>query len=200
MCEPITALLVGTAANVAAGTAATAGLIGSAGAVSAGFTAAMTAASAAGTIFSQKQAADAQTAANQRQYENTMAARSANLNQTNLMQQQEREAAMQKLEQNNMAADAARSTASVAAGENGISGLSVDALMADLGSKQNRFGSAVETNYDNATMAIANQRDNVGFNANSQINSLKTPAMPDYFSAGLRIGNAAVDYTNRKNK
>jgi hypothetical protein len=148
-------------------------------------------ASTAATVAAQAQAARAQTAANQRQYENTMRARAANLNQTNLMQQQEREAGSQKLEENNMAARAARSTATVAAGENGISGLSVDALMADLGTKQNRFNSSVVTNYDNASMAIANQRENIDINAASQINSLKTPAMPDYFGAALRIGNAA---------
>lgn len=148
-------------------------------------------ASTVASVSAQSQAASAQTAANQRQYENTMRARAANLNQTNLMQQQEREAGSQKLEQNNLAARAAESTATVSAGENGISGLSVDALMSDLGTKQNRFNSSVVTNYDNSSMAIANQRENVDINAASQINSLKTPAMPDYFGAALRIGNAA---------
>lgn len=148
-------------------------------------------ASTVATVSAQSQAADAQSAANQRQYENTMRARAANLNQTNLMQQQEREAGSQQLQQNDMAARAAKSTATVSAGENGISGLSVDALMADLGSRQNRFNSSVVTNYDNSSMAIANQRENVDINAASQINSLKTPAMPDYFGAALRIGNAA---------
>ncbi len=148
-------------------------------------------ASTVASVSAQSQAADAQSAANQRQYDNTMRARAANLNQTNLMQQQEREAGVQQLEQNNMAARAARSTATVSAGESGISGLSVDALMSDLGTKQNRFNSSVVTNYDNSAMAIANQRENVDINAASQINSLKTPAMPDYFGAALRIGNAA---------
>jgi len=148
-------------------------------------------ASTVASVSAQSQAADAQSAANQRQYENTMRARAANLNQTNLMQQQEREAGSQQLEQNNMAARAAKSTATVSAGESGISGLSVDALLADLGTKQNRFNSSVVTNYDNSSMAIANQRENVDINAASQINSLKTPAMPDYFGAALRIGNAA---------
>jgi len=155
-------------------------------------------ASTVASVSAQSQAADAQSAANQRQYENTMRARAANLNQTNLMQQQEREAGSQQLEQNNMAARAARSTATVSAGENGISGLSVDALMSDLGTKQNRFNSSVVTNYDNSSMAIANQRENVDINAASQINSLKTPAMPDYFGAALRIGNAVYNGYNNK--
>lgn len=148
-------------------------------------------ASTASSVYGQQQAANAQSAANQRQYDNTMRARAANINQTNLMQQQEREASSQKLDENNRAARAAQSTAAVAAGENGISGLSVDALMADLGTSQNRYNSSVYTNYDNSSMAIANQRENVDINAASQINSLKTPAMPDYFGAALRIGTAA---------
>lgn len=119
-----------------------------------------------------------------------MQARAANLNQTNLMQQQEREASMQKLEENSLKATAARSTARVSAGEAGISGLSVDALIADIGNKQNRYDSSIMTNYDRANAAIDNQRINVQTNAANQINNLKTPAAPDYFSAALRIGNA----------
>jgi hypothetical protein len=187
MCIP---LLVGAAAT--ASTAATAGLIGSGGAVSSGFLSALTVASTAGSLVAQQNAAKAQTDANRRQYENTLTARAANLNQTNLMQQQERESGSQQLEQNNMAARAARSTATVSSGESGISGLSVDALMADLGTKQNRFNSSVVTNYDNSSMAIANQRQNIDLNAASQINSLKTPDRPDYLGAALRIGNASA--------
>lgn len=147
-------------------------------------------ASAVVSVVGQMQAQQAQEQANQRQYEATMQARAANLNQTNLMQQQEREASMQKLEENNLKATAARSTARVSSGEAGISGLSVDALLADINTKQNRFDSAVQTNYDRAGTAIDSQRINIQTNAANQINQLKTPAMPDYFSAALRIGNA----------
>ena len=153
-------------------------------------------ASAVGSVVAQQQAADAQTASNQRQYQNIMQARAANINQTNLAQQQEREGAMQKLEQNDLAARAAQSTARVSSGESGVSGLSVDSLLADIGNKSNRFQTSVDTNYDRASTAIALQRENVNTNAASQINSLKTPAMPDYFTAGLRIGNAAYRYQN----
>lgn len=154
----------------------------------------LTIASTAATVEGQRQAAKAQEQTNQRQYENAMQARAANINQTNLMQQQEREGAMQKLEENNLAARAAQSTANVSAGESGISGLSVDSLMADLGTRQNRFNSSVETNYDRTAESIALQRENVNINAASQINQLKTPATPDYFGAALRIGTAAYDY------
>lgn len=153
----------------------------------------------AAQLNAQRQAAKAQEQANQRQYENTMQARAANINQTNLMQQQEREGAMQKLEENNMAARAAQATANVSAGESGISGLSVDSLMADIGTKQNRFNTSVDTNYDRSSQAIALQRDNININAASQINQLKTPAAPDYVGAALRIGTAMYDYNKATN-
>lgn len=155
------------------------------------------AASTVATVNAQQEAAKAQEQANRRQYENTMRAMAANVNQTNAEHMQQREASMQKLEENNLAATAAKATAQTSAGESGISGLSVDALMADLGTKQNRFDSSVTTNYQNAEMAINNQRENIGINAASQINQLKTPAMPDYFGAALRIGDAA--YRGSKN-
>lgn len=156
-------------------------------------------ASAAGSVVAQSQAADAQSASNQRQYDNTMRAYRENVNQTNLMQQQEREGSLMKVEDNNMKARAAASTASVAAGENGISGLSVDALMGDISFDQNRFNSSVQTNFDRAQGAISNQRENVYSNAASQINGLQTPASPDYLGAGLRIAQAGYDFKKRTN-
>jgi MarR-like DNA-binding transcriptional regulator SgrR of sgrS sRNA len=155
--------------------------------------AALTVASSVASLVAQQQAADAQSAANQRQYENSMRAMAANVNQTNAMHMQQREGAMQKLEENNLSKRAAEATATVSAGENGVSGLSVDALMGDLSSKSGRFTNAVTTNYENAEMAINNQRENIGINAASQINQLKTPAMPDYFSAALKIGQAGKE-------
>lgn len=148
-------------------------------------------ASTVASVNAQQQAASAQERTNQRQYDNTLKAMAANVNQTNAEHMQQREASMQKLEENNMSARAAAATATTAAGESGVSGLSVDALMSDIGVKQNRFNSSVDTNYQNIEAAINNQRENIGINAASQVNQLKTPAMPDYFTAGLRIGDAA---------
>ncbi len=169
-------------------------------AIPAGLMAGLQIASAVGTVVAQQQAADAQAQANQRQYDNIMQARAANLNQTNLMQQQEREAAMQRIEENNLKGTAARATARVSAGEAGVSGLSVDALLADIGTRQERFNTSVGTNYDRASQAIAIQRENVDTNAASQINQLKTPAMPDYFGAALRIGQAGYNLQNPTNR
>jgi hypothetical protein len=153
-------------------------------------------ASTTASVIAQQQAADAQEASNWRQYQASMAARAANLNQTNLEASQEREGAMQRLEENNLKAREATSTARVAAGEAGVSGLSVDALLADLGTKQNRYNSSVSSNYDRSLGAIRSQRENINISATNQINSLKAPQQPDYLGAALRIGTAAYDYQN----
>ena len=151
-------------------------------------------ASTVASVNAQQEAASAQARSNQRQYENSLKAMAANVNQTNAEHMQQREASIQKLEENNMSARAAKATATTAAGESGISGLSVDALLSDLSGKQGRYTSSVTTNYENAEMAINNQRENIGINAASQINSLKTPQAPDYLGAALRIGNTAYDW------
>lgn len=157
-------------------------------------------ASAVGGVYAQQQQADAQAATNQRQYENTMQAYKENVNQTNLMQQQERENALQAVEANGIKARAAESTAMVAAGENGINGLSVDALIGDINNKQGRYDSSVQTNFDRAESAIQAQRNNVYANAASQINSLQTPAAPDYLGAGLKIATAGYNYNKAGGK
>ena len=147
-------------------------------------------------VYGQQQQAKAQKAYNDQQAKNTMEAYKANLEQTNLMQSQEHAAATQKVNENNRAAEAAKATALVSAGESGISGLSVDALLANLSGEQARYNESVNQNYENASMAIDNQRTNAQVNAASQINSLKTPQSPDYLGAALRIGQAAYDYKN----
>ena len=151
-------------------------------------------------VYGQQQEAKAQQAYNEQQAKNTMAAYRANLEQTNLMQSQEHAAATQKVNENNRAAEAAKATARVSAGESGISGLSVDALLANLSGDQARYNESVNQNYENASMAIDNQRTNAQVNAASQINSLKTPKSPDYLGAALKIGQAVYDYKNPKVK
>ena len=147
-------------------------------------------------VYGQQQQAKAQNAYNNQQAKNTMEAYRANLAQTNLMQSQEHAAATQKINENNRAAEAAKAKALVSAGESGISGLSVDTLLADLSGDQARYNESVNQNYQNASMAIDNQRTNAQVNAASQINSLKTPQSPDYLGAALRIGQATYDYNN----
>jgi hypothetical protein len=154
----------------------------------------ITAVTSALSINSQQQQVRYANRQNEQQYKNAIAARDANVNQTNLEMVQEREGAMQKLEQNDLKADAARATAVTSAGENGVSGLSVGALLDDLSMTQNRYDTAVTTNYDRSMVAIENQRQNANINAANVIAGMKSPGAPDYATAGLRIGNAYADY------
>lgn len=154
---------------------------------------ALTVASTVASVTAQQQQADYQEQVNRRQYDNIMQARAANINQTNLAHMQEREAASQKIEQNNLNARAAEAKAVTAAGESGVGGISVGALLDDLSMRQGRYTSSVVTNYQNAEGALNNQRENIQANAASAINGLKTPAAPDYLGAGLRVANRLED-------
>lgn len=155
-----------------------------------------TAAATVVSVQSQQQQVKVQEETNQKQYDASMKAMAANVNQTNLEHMQQREGGIQKLEENNLNARSADATAQVAAGENGVSGLSVDALLSDLSGKSGRYTSSVVTNYDNAEMALNNQRENIGIQAANSINGLKTPMAPDYAGAALRIGQSYYDYKN----
>lgn len=155
-------------------------------------------ASTVASTAAQAQAARVQSAMNQRQAQNAIRAANANYAQVNLEGLQQAEATQQKLSQNNLAATAAASTARTEAGERGVSGLSVDALLAEIGSNQNRYETSVRTNYDRATGALDNQRENIYASAQSTINGLKAPPMPDYLGAGLRIGGAINEYNRKK--
>lgn len=174
---------------------------------------ALTAASTAATVYSQQQAADAQAATNQRQYENQMAAYNANVAQSNmdlanlnrLKTQEAEDASAKKISAN---ADARRdmAKATVAAGESGISGLSVDALLAELGGKAGNANTNIETNYLRRDNALEMDRSNIYTTKTnnwaqtaSAINSLKTPTQPDYIGAGLRIAGAGVTYQTSMN-
>lgn len=161
---------------------------------------AITAASAAATVYSQQQQADAQKAMNSRQTTNITAASAANQNQVNVQEQQQREQAYQKKNENNIIAREAMARGQVAAGESGVSGLSVGYLLADLAGKRDRFNTSVDTNYQYAFMNSENQRSNIGFDAQSAINGLKQPTMPDYIGSGLRIAQAGVDYKTSMNR
>lgn len=174
---------------------------------------ALTAASTAATIYSQQQAADAQAATNQRQYENQMTAYKANLLQSNMdlanldrLKQQEAEDLSAKKIANNADARRDMAKATVAAGESGISGLSVDSLLAELGGRAGTANTSAEVNYLRKDSALEQDRANIYTSKTnnwaqtaSAINSLKTPTQPDYIGAGLRIAGAGVQYQSSMN-
>ena len=151
-------------------------------------------ASALSGVVSQRQQAKAQAEANRQQYNNAVSARNANIAKTDAMALQEKEAAGQKINENNKKAMQAMSTAAATAGENGISGLSVSALLRSLAGERDDYNQSVRTNYDRSMVAINNQRDNATIDANNIIASLPAVKQPDYLGAALKIGSAVTSY------
>lgn len=151
-------------------------------------------ASAVGGLIAQQQVANAQEKANTQNYNNQMTAyryNQANINATKV--QEAENLAAKKMEINSEVAKK-QATATVAAGEAGVSGLSVDAFLADIAGEGGRATTNAEVNYLRGDRAIEADRMNSWSNAASNIGSLKTPQTPDFFGAALRIGDAAYKY------
>jgi hypothetical protein len=154
----------------------------------------ITAASAASSVYAQNQTAKAQTKANQQTYDSQIQAYNTNIANANLMKSQESDNLAVTKMTNNAKALRDESKATVAAGEAGISGLSVGGLLAELRGSAGSANMAAETNYLRRDSAIEQDRQNAWAGTANAINSLKTPQQPDYIGAGLKIAQAGVDY------
>lgn len=154
----------------------------------------ITAASAASSVYAQDQAAKAQNKANQQTYDSQIIAYNSNIANANLMKTQEADnLSAQKIE-NNAKANRDVAKATVAAGESGVSGLSVGGLLAELRGAAGEANTNAEVNYLRRDRAIEMDRQNAWAGTATAINSLKTPQQPDYIGAGLKIAQAGVDY------
>lgn len=160
---------------------------------------AVSAASTAASVYSQQQAANAHSKANQQAYDSQMIAYNANIANANLMKTQEAENLSQKKIANNAQARRDMAKGTVSAGESGVGGVSVDALLAELGGAAGQANASAEQNYLRRDRAIEMDRMNAWAGTASAINSLKTPQEPDYIGAGLRIAEAGIGYQNRMN-
>lgn len=158
---------------------------------------ALTAASTYSQVQAQQKAADSQAAYNQQQTENINYSRRANLANIEVQRQQNLADAREQVNRNTMAGRSAAATATVAAGEAGVSGTSVDALLRELQGRAAWDNMTAETNYLRQDTALNAQRENVIINSNSQLNSLTTPASPDYLGAAARFGQSGLNiYSN----
>ena len=101
-------------------------------------------------------------------------------------QQQEMIARAQRIQEANRKAMEARATARVSAGESGVSGLSVDALMGDLTRKEAEytFSEQRQAEMTDVNRQIQLQESGIGFNRNMlRIN--KPIEQPDYLGSAL---------------
>lgn len=153
-------------------------------------------ASSAASVYSQQQAQSAQERSNQRQYENQMMAMRYNQANSNFTRVQENENLATQKVTNDAAARRATATAATRAGEGGVAGLSVDALLADINARAGMDNTTAEVNYLRRDRAIQADAYNNWANTASAINKLETPKAPDYLGAALKIGGAVQTYKN----
>jgi len=151
---------------------------------------AMAAASGGASLAAAKGNADAQTEANEIAAENALIARDSNYDQLNLLAAQEKAAAEQQINQNQEELLKATATAETAAGESGVSGLSVDALLADMYGKSAQFEDNVTQNLENKEQQIGFELENAGRGYQSTINNLPTVQQPDYLGTALSTGSS----------
>jgi hypothetical protein len=146
------------------------------------------------SLAQQEAAADSQTKSNNQQRENAIKARNENLAQIEVQKQQATTQAGQKTFENNLQAQKALATTTVAAGERGVSGLSVDSLLSEIDGNRGRYNTSVEANLKDNVTGFDLQRENVSTGANNAVSQLKTPQAPDYLGAALKIGGAYMNY------
>ncbi len=156
-------------------------------------TMAMATASTAAQYSQAQDAANATNDQNARQYDNTLSAMRDNQASLSQQNQQEFAAAQQKAEDNSNRTRTADATARVAAGENGISGNSVDALFREISGGGARNQSSIYENYLTTNSQIANQGKSMSNNVTSQVNGLTNVAGPSALIAGLNIGSAGMN-------
>jgi len=146
----------------------------------------MAVAQTAMTISGQKQAASAQAAA---QANASKAERQRYLHEVSSMriqQGQEQVAAAQRLQESSKKAMEARATAKVSAGESGVAGLSVDALINDLTREeaQYNFNTQEQLEMSDVNRTLQLRDAGLGF-TNNMLRINKPIEQPNYLGAAL---------------
>lgn len=148
---------------------------------------ALSAASTVAGFMGQQQQYEAQQQyyKNNREAANKAAVNTYASNQNRALQ--ERAAASQQLQQLNTDAMRGRATAEVAAGEAGVTGLSVDALVADYYGQQGRYERTLDNNYQMNADYLRGEMDATQAQAEGRINSVQQGQKPSFADAAIRI-------------
>ncbi|RVB05688.1 hypothetical protein [Mesorhizobium sp. M7A.F.Ca.CA.004.02.1.1] len=116
-------------------------------------------------------------------------------------QLQDDAASGQELQKLNIEGMKGRATASVAAGEAGVTGLSVDGLIADYYGQQGRYERTLSNNAQMNASALRGEMDSTRATAEGRINSVDQGQKPSFADAAIRILGAGVDaYSTYKSK
>lgn len=153
--------------------------------------------------------AESAAAAQQNAYYRDNAARANKAAQEQMFQTQQRmlqeqEAGADEKIKNMRDARADRASATVAAGESGVSGLSVDALLREFSINESQANDAVDRNTELSLNQLQNEITGIRSNAEARINGVQRAASPSFFNTGLSIAAKGLDsysmYSNLKSK
>lgn len=148
---------------------------------------ALSAASGVAEMAAQQQAADNQNALYEQNKMNaTMAFQNKQVDMNNRISQ-EREAAAGQNFDNHLAAQKALATNAVAAGESGVAGNTIDALMGDIMGQASRQEDRINTNKDWTVAQLQNQKKGQSYEALDRINSVKRADPPNFAGSMLKI-------------
>ncbi len=109
---------------------------------------------------------------------------------------QEEDAAAVQKQDISREARAARATTMAAAGEAGVSGLSVDALLADVYGKEATAKDRISQNSGFTTSNLTREMDGLKAKAQDRINSMPWATGPSPFAAVLKIGGVGLEGYN----
>ena len=153
------------------------------------------------SISAQKQAARAQ---RQAQANASAQERQRYLQEVSVTRQRERQeqiAAAQKLQQGRTQAMEARATARASAGESGVGGLSVDALIADLSRQEAQYNFSVQQQLEFQEQNTANVLETAGLGFNANMLRINKPIpKTDYFGAALQGAQTGLSFHNAASK
>lgn len=161
---------------------------------------AVSAASSVMGFAAQSQQADAQTAAWQQNYTNALAANRDTENQDTERQLQEADAAGQKVALNNVQVAQKQASVAASAASGGVSGISVDSLVADIGQQGSMNKLTIQRNFQNTVSQLQAEKDASVDQAQSRINSMQPGTPPNPASLALNVAGAGLNTFNTYEK
>lgn len=156
-------------------------------------TLAVSAASSVAGFAQQSQQADQQHQLYEENRRNAIQAFQDKQVATNNRMVQEQEAAAGTKFDASLKANAAKATAITAAGESGVSGLSIEGLLGDFSARTDRFNDRVDNNLDWTLAQLQSEKKGQAATTANQINSVRDADKPSFLDAGLRIAGAGLN-------
>lgn len=142
--------------------------------------------------MAQSEQAEAQEAQYQANFKNSVTATQDRYDAINSRVLQENAAKSQELQEASIEGAKARASTRVAAAEGGVSGLSVDAVLAEMYAKSGRFARNTAVNFDYSRDYWAGEMKASRAQGQSQINSVQRGQKPSFLPTALNIFGSAV--------